>query len=163
MARIAVLTSRFPYPLEKGDKLRIYNQLKGLSGKNELYLIALSQNEITPEQRNALDPYCKEIHIFSISRFDAAVNIFRSFFRKKIPLQVGLFYKKSIHSDIRNLLNRIQPDAIHCHLIRMSEYIRDAKKFRRTIDYMDAFSVGMERRAEVSSMWLKPVLNLEKK
>ena len=38
---ILVIASRVPFPLEKGDKLRLYHQLKHLSSKHTLTLCAL--------------------------------------------------------------------------------------------------------------------------
>jgi hypothetical protein len=42
--KIVVLTSRIPYPLEKGDKLRIFHQIKHLSQKHEICLICLNES-----------------------------------------------------------------------------------------------------------------------
>ncbi len=162
MAKIAVLTSRFPYPLEKGDKLRIYNQVKGLSENHEIHLIALNEKKITEQQRQALAPFCKSIHVFHISKLRQAFNIFLTLFRN-IPLQVGMFYTRSIHNQIKIIFADLKPDAVYCHLIRMSEYARKEKHLKKTIDYMDAFSIGMKRRAEISNSFLKPLLMFEYK
>ena len=41
--KLFVLLSRFPYPLDKGDKLRAYYQLRYLAGQgHELCVLALS-------------------------------------------------------------------------------------------------------------------------
>lgn len=162
MAKIAVLTSRFPFPLEKGDKLRIYNQVKGLSEKHEIHLISVNDKKITTQQREALATFCKSIHVFRIGKLRQAFNIFLTIFRK-IPLQVGLFHTGSIHKQIKNIFNDLKPDAVYCHLIRMSEYVREEKHLKKTIDYMDAFSIGMKRRADISNSLLKPILLMEYK
>ncbi len=162
MAKIAVLTSRFPFPLEKGDKLRIFNQVKGLSVGNEIHLIALDEKIITAEQREALEPFCKSIHVFQVSKMRQLMNISSALF-ENVPLQVGIYYSRAIHIKIKKLLAGLQPDAVYCHLIRMSEYVRDEKHLKKTIDYMDAFSIGMKRRAQISNILLKPVLHLEHK
>ena len=39
---IIYFTSRFPYPINKGDKLRSYYQIKELSKSHEIHLISLS-------------------------------------------------------------------------------------------------------------------------
>ncbi len=39
--KIFVILSRFPYPLEKGDKLRAYNHIKYLAKNNEIILFQL--------------------------------------------------------------------------------------------------------------------------
>jgi hypothetical protein len=44
--KIFVLLSRFPYPLDKGDKLRAYYQIKELSAFHEIHLCCLDDNNI---------------------------------------------------------------------------------------------------------------------
>ena len=48
--RIIVLTSRFPFPLDKGDKLRAFHHIKQLSKLNEVHLISISDNKVTTKQ-----------------------------------------------------------------------------------------------------------------
>ena len=43
--KILVILPRFPYPLEKGDKLRAYYQIKELSKHNEVYLFCAAELE----------------------------------------------------------------------------------------------------------------------
>ena len=45
--RILVLLSRFPFPLEKGDKLRAYHQIKSLSEHHEVLLFAVNDHPVT--------------------------------------------------------------------------------------------------------------------
>ena len=40
--KIFVLLPRIPWPLEKGDKLRAFNQIKQLAKNNEVVLCALN-------------------------------------------------------------------------------------------------------------------------
>ncbi len=56
--KIFVLLSRIPWPLEKGDKLRAFNQLKELSKQHEIVLCALNSDRKTDKQAafRALQP-----------------------------------------------------------------------------------------------------------
>ena len=54
--KILVVLPRFPYPLEKGDKLRAYHQIVELSKRHEVYLFAVSHTKVSDEQRTALQP-----------------------------------------------------------------------------------------------------------
>ena len=44
--KLIYLTSRFPYPINKGDKLRSYFQIKELSKFYEIHLISLTEKKI---------------------------------------------------------------------------------------------------------------------
>jgi len=159
--RLLVLLSRVPYPIEKGDKLRAYHQIKYLSKKNEIILCAL--NDIKPDQSaiEALEPYCKEIHVYNISKFCILLNIFKAFFRGK-PLQIGYFYSKWVQKKIDNVILVTKPDHIFCQLVRVTDYVKQ-KKIPKTLDYQDVFSKGVERRIKTSPFWLRPILKLEYK
>lgn len=154
MSKIVVLTSRFPYPLEKGDKLRIYNQIRELSKKHEITLITTSLSDVSEQQLEELRNYCKYIHVFRLGILNQCVNLFRCLFNG-LPFEVGLFYEPSVKRQIHQLITATCPAAIYCHLIRMSEYVKEIKDIPKTLDYMDVFSTGMKRRAERSGFGMK--------
>ena len=62
MMKIFVLLPRIPYPLEKGDKLRAYNQIKQLAKNNDIVLCALNDDRKIDKQKafRALQPYCTQ-------------------------------------------------------------------------------------------------------
>jgi len=159
--KLFVILSRFPYPLEKGDKLRAYNQIKCLAKNHEIHLAATSDVEVSQSDFEALDPYCKSIHIFKLSKLTIYLNIIKSFIAGR-PLQVGYFYNKPIKTKITKLLKEIKPDHIFCQLLRVAEYVKDID-IPKTIDYQDVFSAGVQRRSQTSALYLKPILNLEYK
>lgn len=151
--KIAVVTSRFPYPLEKGDKLRLYFQIKYLSQHHEIILLSLRENPVSESSLKHIQSFCKSVHIFPIHKRKAQFNAIKAFFQKT-PLEVGYFFNKKIKSQIEQIIDIEKPDHIYCQLIRMSEYVRHLP-YPKTLDYMDAFSLGMKRRAENSSMWVQ--------
>jgi len=144
--KIVILTSRFPYPLEKGDKLRVYNFVKEMSKENEITLITLNSGKISEDSYAQINKFCKKIHIFNLSKTDYGINLLRALVDGN-PFQVGIFYKKSYGTLIQKIIKEEKPDAVFCHLIRMSEYIKDMNTYPKTLDYMDAFSKGLERRS----------------
>ena len=65
--KLIYLTSRFPYPINKGDKLRSYHQIKELSKQNDIYLISLSEIKVPKSSIKQLDKYCKSDNVYHIS------------------------------------------------------------------------------------------------
>jgi polysaccharide biosynthesis protein PslH len=141
MAIIGVITSRFPYPLDKGDKLRIFNQVKSLSERHQVKLVCISSHIPKKSDLEAVKSICAELEIIHLSFFQKCVNLWRAFF-STLPLQVGLFFTRSKVPFIHNYFKEC--DVIYAHLIRVSEYVKDLPQ-RKTLDYMDAFSKGVER------------------
>lgn len=157
MAKIIFITSRFPYPLNKGDKLRVYFQLKYLAKENEVHLIAINESKVSDKHLEELSPFCKSIHIFVLPLHKRIIQLLLSPF-KKIPLQVAFFYNNRIKKKIGQLTNEIKPDHIHCHLIRTTEYVKDIGKAIKSLDFMDAFGKGMEKRQNIEANVIKRIL-----
>ncbi len=157
--KIIIITSRFPFPLNKGDKLRIYHQIKYISAHHNIYLIALNtEGKIKQNSINELKKYCREVHIIDIPIITRLLNVIKSFLKKE-PLQVGYFYSKKAHFKINNLINKIKPSWCYYQLIRTSKYVNNDTD--KVIDYMDAFSKGLERRIKNFPKLIQPLIKRE--
>ena len=159
--KIFALLPRIPYPLEKGDKLRAFNQIKQLSKHNEIILCALNDDPKVSEQDafRALQPYCQSINFISITKPQILLGLIRAFF-KGLPLQCGYFYNRKAARKINTLMGKHKPDMLFGQLLRVAEYIRH-KDTPKTIDYQDVFSYGMKRRADIASSLTRPIFNME--
>ena len=159
--KIFVLLPRIPYPLEKGDKLRAFNQIKQLAKHNEIILCALNDNAKVNEQDafRALQPYCQSINFIKISKPQILLGLVRAFLRG-LPLQCGYFYNRRAAKKIDALIAKHKPDMLFGQLLRVAEYIRH-KDIPKAIDYQDIFSYGMKRRADVASFVTRPIYNME--
>ena len=159
--KIFVLLPRIPYPLEKGDKLRAFNQINQLAKHNEIVLCALNDNPKVSEQDafHALQPYCQSVNFIRFNKLQILLGLIRAFF-KVLPLQCGYFYNRKAAKKINTLIDKHKPDMLYGQLLRTAEYIRD-KNIPKAIDYQDIFSYGMKRRADVASFVTRPIYNME--
>lgn len=157
--KIAVLSSRFPYPLERGDKLRLYHQLRVLSNYHDLYLISISDRGIDTSELKMLKVFCREVIIHKINIFQKALGVFASLMGNR-PFQTALSYHGSIHKKIKAEIQQISPDLIYCQLIRMAPYCEGLTQ-PKVLDFMDAFSVGMQRRASLAPPYLRWLYKME--
>ena len=143
--KLVIILSRFPYPLEKGDKLRAYNQIVGLSTFFKITLICLSDIKITTKNLNALEPFCEKIHVFKLNKFIQLINLSLATLTET-PYQIAYFWQFQIQRKIREILQKTAPDFIYAQLIRTTEYVKNYHACPKILDYMDAFSKGIERR-----------------
>lgn len=142
-----VVLSRFPYPLEKGDKLRAFNQLKDLSSDFSIVLCCMTEATVSAEHYQHVKQYCSEIHLFRLGKAGLLFQAALAFLSRK-PFQVAYFFRYAHFRKIRRLLEEKKPAHIFCQLLRMAEYVKDYHHCPKTIDYMDALSKGMERRIQ---------------
>lgn len=156
MAKILFITSRFPYPLTKGDRLRVYFQLKHLAQDHEVHLLAVNDAEVSGSDLDALS-FCKSVHTFVLPRYKRIPELAMSLF-KQLPLQVAFFFNAGIKKQMEKIADEIRPDHIHCHLIRTVEYAKDMKGVCKSLDFMDAFGKGMEKRENNEPDFFKRLL-----
>ena len=159
--KIFILLPRIPYPLEKGDKLRAFNQIKQLAKHNEIVLCALNDNPKVSEQDafHALQPYCQSINFIKITKPQILLGLIRAFF-KGLPMQCGYFYNRKAARKVNTLIAKHQPDILYGQLLRVAEYLRK-KSIPKALDYQDIFSYGMKRRADIASSLTRPIYNME--
>lgn len=153
------MLSRVPYPLEKGDKLRAFYQIKELATYHDLYVCALSDQPLHPEAEKNLLPFVKQLKIIRFTKTDIAARLLRNIISGK-PFQVAYFYSKSVHKQIKEIIEQIEPHHIFCQLIRTAEFVKD-QAVDKTLDYQDAFSKGLHRRLRISPWYIRPFIKVE--
>lgn len=158
--KLLILLPRIPYPLEKGDKLRAFHQLRVLAKNHEITLVAIgNKHKITEKAKAELSPYCKDIRFFNQSVISRYWQTLRFFLVGK-PLQSGYFYSCSARSFITQKIKEQAIDHIYCQLFRTAEMVKDTN-IPKTIDYQDAFSASMKKRMKAASGIKKLLLSIE--
>ncbi|MBK7094580.1 MAG: hypothetical protein IPH57_05875 [Saprospiraceae bacterium] len=78
--KIVVISPRFPYPLEKGDKLRLYYHLRHLSEKFEIVLISLTESEVKKEHRDHIESFVSKVYLFRLSKAGIILRLLKGIF-----------------------------------------------------------------------------------
>ena len=159
--KIVVLTSRFPYPIEKGDKLRVYHQIVQLSQLHDIYLISICESNPLQSDLDQLLPYVKTMDLVMIKSYERYWSLTKAVF-SITPFQIAWFHSDDIAAFIAHRIKALDPDHIYCQLTRMSSYVKGLS-YSKTLDYMDSFGIGMLRRATVAHPFLKWLYKLEAK
>lgn len=143
--RVAIILSRFPYPLDKGDKLRAYHQIRALSAHYSVYLFTLCDRIPDDQQLKALAPYCTEIHYVVLSVTQRLVQMALGFFRKD-PAQVAYFFQYQAKQQFDAWIGQCQPHLIYGQLSRTARYLLPVMK-PTMLDFQDCFSANYRRMA----------------
>lgn len=158
--KIFVLVSRIPYPLEKGDKLRAYHQVRELALQHDVFLCCLSDEAPNEEAIAHLRTICSRVEVIRLSKVLIALRMLAAVFSSR-PFQVHYFYQRAAARMVESHINAFAPDHIFCQLIRCSEYVKHLFHIPKTLDYMDAFNKGMERLAGRSVGLKKMIWRIE--
>ena len=157
--KILVVLPRFPYPLEKGDKLRAYHQIVELSKRNEVYLFAVSHTKVTPEQRQALEPYCRDICIVNPPKWISYKNVLRNYFFTK-SLQMGYWDSQRARRACKSFIHNVNPDVIYNQMVRTMPLVARSE-YPKVMDFQDALSLNTERRMEQTKGFWHYILHFE--
>lgn len=142
--KILVILPRFPFPLEKGDKLRAYHQIRVLSLQNQVSLFALSHKRVSQDALAEMRKYCNEIHVVKLPRILAACNVIRNFFGTR-SLQIGYWDSKKARKQFKQFEARVNPDVLYAQMVRTMIYPAHSSR-PKVLDFQDALSMNIERR-----------------
>ncbi|MBL6646001.1 MAG: glycosyltransferase [Flavobacteriales bacterium] len=158
--RLAVLTPRFPLPLNKGDRLRIYHQLAVLHERFEVDLHCLSFRAVDTSEIATLQQRCSTLTVHRLNIAKAAFRMTWSLFSRR-PFQVLLFTERSLVRKIRLAIMEKSPDVLLAQMVRTAEYVKDLDAVPHILDIMDTLHAGAEREAERAPWWKRPILREE--
>ncbi len=159
--RILFLTSRLPYPPDRGDRLRAFNFIKRLSREHELTLISFSPRESRDKHLAALKPYCRDIRVVPMGRFRPAVTVLGNLWRRE-PLQ-ALYYRSAPMKRLIDMTLAANTfDVAYVHLFRMAPYLAARSDLYRIVDLTDIISLEVARSLPYRRLIWKLIYSFEK-
>lgn len=142
--KILMLTSRLPYPPDRGDRLRVYHFARVLSEKHQLTLITFISRKSDAANLPALENIFSRIYPIYWPPLRSYFAVLSAMFRD-IPLQVGYYHSRQMNEFINRHLTENQYDLIYTHLIRMAPYTRNLRGTPKILDMTDVISTEIER------------------
>ena len=165
--KILYLAHRIPYPPNKGDKIRTFNQIKFLSQRNDLSIATLCDNKHDLRYSESLKNFCTSYELDYVSPYKKISSILSSFINKK-PISVNYFYSSKLQKKINYLLKNNRFDVIFCFCSVMAEYVFNAKEYFANkpllvMDYCDLDSHKWYQYSKNSIFPMKLIYRYESK
>lgn len=157
--KILVVLPRFPYPLEKGDKLRAYYLIKELSKNNQVFLFCVSHTKVLPEYVEKLRPYCLSIKVVHSPRLVNYKNVVRNYLHTK-SLQIGYWDSLRARRSFKKFEQEVCPDVLYSQMVRTMPLVSRSLT-PKVMDFQDALSMNTERRMEQSKGLWHYILHFE--
>ncbi|MBR9859512.1 glycosyltransferase [bacterium] len=157
---ILFIANRFPYPPFRGDKLKIYNLTKRLSGKHKLILLTFYEQKSELDDLKHLEPFFTKIITVYLPRWKSVLNCIPALFSKR-SLQIAYFKSGAMANALKKLLDEEEIDVIHTQHLRMSQYTKDIEisGIKRILDLPDAYSLYWKRRNTTDRPWYLRLLD----
>lgn len=159
--KVLFALSRFPYPTDKGDKLRAFHQIRMLSKAHEVYLVCLTSEKVAKKDLDVIYNYCKEVKVVFLSKSDVLSNVISGTMLGNEPVQTYYFKSEEMKRAIEEVVLRVRIDVCYVQLLRLIFNIPFHLPCSYYLDYMDAFSAGMAKRVFVSKWYEKPFVKME--
>jgi glycosyltransferase involved in cell wall biosynthesis len=138
---LLILTSRFPYPVIGGDRLRIYYICKELSRFYKLHLLSLCESSLEMEMSIPTDGVFEVVDRIYLPKWKSYLNCFTAIF-SNTPLQIA-YYKSDKFEDLLKTLI-LDCDGIFAHLIRTGDYVKNLN-LPKFLEMTDAISLNYQR------------------
>ncbi len=149
---ILYISHRIPYPPNKGDKIRSYNEIKYLSQFFNIYLCSLLDNYNDKKYIKDLKKICKTVDLIFLDKKKVFLkSLFYLISRK--PLSIGYFYSKKLQKIINHRLRSLQFSNIFCFSSASAQYISCdyASRFGLITDFVDVDSQKWLQYSKYSS------------
>lgn len=139
--RILVLSSRFPYPVIGGDRLRIYQICKVLAADHDLTLLCLCENQQELHSPIPPDGVFQSVHRHYLPRWRSWLSCLAAL-PTRTPLQVAYYRSDAFKRRAAELA--AEHDIVLAHLIRTGDMVKDLP-VHKLLEMTDAISLNYER------------------
>ena len=120
--RLMVIAPRFPYPLDKGDRLTIFKLLKHFGQRHRVALVAFVEPGQSLEDRRHFEDWVEAVYAVALSRPAAYWRCLRGAFSQR-PLQTCYYLAPEMAALVARAVDEFRPDLVYAHTIRMGEYL----------------------------------------
>lgn len=124
--KILFVTTRFPFPLIGGDRVKSYQLIRHLAANHDVTLATFNHGgPPTQEQVDHLQSIGVRLVVQPLKAIPAAINAMGRIFSKK-PLEVLFYTQPAMKRAIQRLLENERFDLAFAFFIRSAEYLRHA-------------------------------------
>lgn len=157
---ILFLSQRLPFPPNKGDKLRSFNEIKHLSRKNSISLVCLTDNTQDLELSRGLQAYCRSIDVVFLPGLKSKVQSSAALFSSN-PLTLSYFHSRELQAVVDRKVQSESFDAIFVYCSSMAQYVQQVSNIPKIIDFVDVDSEKWRQYATYARFPMKYLYLLE--
>ena len=159
---ILFLAHRFPYPPDRGDRIRSWNILRYLSQRANVSLACTTDTPIEMEQMNVVRSVCHRVLIAPIDRRKRWIHAGNHWLAGK-SLTEGLFWSKKFAHTLDYWADVTQFDQVFVYCSSMLPYARrkSLRSLPRVVDLVDVDSQKWKDYAENSKLIRRQIYHSE--
>lgn len=144
--KILFLAQRVPFPPNKGDKLRSFNEIKFLSQTHEVHLACLTDRKSDCRYQSELRQYCRTVEIVYLPPILSKLATLFALF-SRAPLTRANFYSARLSAKVREMIEKECFDLIFIFCSSMAQYAEHHQNIPKIIDFVDVDSEKWQQYA----------------
>ncbi len=142
------LTHRFPYPPNRGDRIRSYNLLRVLDQHFDISLGCTTDEPVSSEQKQHVQQFCKRVHVAELSKWPRRFRAVKALVGNQ-SLTEAMFNAPSLHQAITQWHAEQAFDQAVIFCSSMYPYLRN-EHFKSTPAIVDLVDVDSEKWHQMS-------------
>lgn len=159
--KILFISQRLPYPPIRGDKIRGFNLVKGLSERHDVSVVSFIRTTKEMADVETLKQYCASVDVCMLSEWKSKLNACLGVFSTK-PLTLSWYYSKQLWDIVQKKIRNEKFDLLFVMCSSMAQYVFDNDN-PKIIDLVDVDSEKWIQYANRTSFPYSWVYSLEAK
>ena len=161
--RMAVVYSRFPFPMMRGDQMTVAHLISFLAARGhvvDLYTLAVD-GELSNEQMRWLESACRTVRIYQQTWRAKLIGLALGLLSMR-PLQVSIFRNSRLKRDLTRAISSDEFDVVYCYYPRTAPAIpRSVKAKSATTSFLGlqlSQTLNTKRMARNERGWFKRLI-----
>ncbi|MEA2563092.1 MAG: hypothetical protein QOH06_4596 [Acidobacteriota bacterium] len=158
--RLLYLCHRVPYPPDKGDKIRAFNEIRALSKRHRVHLLTLADSEVP--NLAPLEEMCERVEVFPVQRTGAYMRAALGIFSSR-PLTLAFFGSAELRQRVEELARNERFDLVVAYCSAMAPYVEPFHEVGTpaVLDMVDVDSSKWAQYSRFASLPMRPIYALE--
>jgi polysaccharide biosynthesis protein PslH len=158
--KILMITTRFPYPLIQGDRLRSYHQMELLAQNHEITLVSPIELDCDPKGIEKVRQFCTTLELIPITKQHRRSNTLRVA-TYDLPRWIPQWFAKDVGDRVQSLLQSQSFDVIYLQMVKAILYLPEGHGIPIVLDFVDAWSLNLARQAQSQTGFRKAFYRLQ--
>ena len=158
---ILFISSLFPFPTDKGAKIRLLQLMRALRARHNVSLVSSSSPRSNADLKVLAAAEGMGFQRTELTQLERWFNCARGLTSPK-PMQVWYCESKNLRERLRQIHRDNRFDFVIIHLLRMADYAREFEGSRLILDIGDAVSQYIRRSLEFRrALWERLLFGIE--
>ena len=136
VCNILLVSHRFPYPPDRGEKIRLWHILRHLARSHRVFMGCLLDDERDWQFVAQVEAFCAELGCFGIDKRRQKLRALAGF-RPGRPLMLDYYGSRDLRRWVKGIAARVPIDLVYIYSAAMAPYALDLTVPRRILDMQD--------------------------